>query len=196
MVATTSRSFMVSYRYYSSDIPASDPIPVIDGLKTFEDAAKYALAIHSPGYYYYYCYDHYDGGWGWGWAEWADWAEWAPCNTPEEWDPGAGRATLRYEHRIHSAAIEITIRPSPTFNVSLCWFIHGLPATIPVFVRQGLQHFDDAVDDARQVLTDGDEWSLKGIEVWDQQNGCGSIRYYHLEDDEFFEVLVSRDYYY
>lgn len=169
MVATTPTSFMVSYRYYCSGIPASDPIPVVDGLKTFQDAAKYALAIHTPAY----------GGW-------------APC-TPEKWDLEAGRATLRYEYRIYLITFELTIRPSPTFNVSLCWFIDGLPATNPVFVRQGLDHFDDAVEDARQVLTTGDEWSLKGIEVWDQQNGWGSIRYYHLEDDEFFEVLVSRD---
>lgn len=192
MVATRPTSFMVSYRYYSSDLPASDPIPVVDGLSTFQDAAKYALAIHSPGYYYHHYYYYYygggggDDGWGWGWT---------PCTLEEKWDLEAGRATLRYEHRSHStaAAFEITIHPSPTFKVSLCWFIDGLPATTPVFVRQGLDHFDDAVEDARQVLTTGDEWSLKGIEVWDRQNGCGSIRYYHLEDDEFFEVLVSRD---
>lgn len=183
MAAMTSTSFMVSYRYYSSDIPASDPITIVDGLQTFQDAAKYALAIPSPGYDYYY------GSWV------------TPCSssTPEKWDcnfEGAGRARLRYEHRIHysAAAFEITIRPSPTFNVSLCWFIEGLPATNPVFVRKGLEHFDDAVEDARQVFPMGDdEWSLKGIEVWDQQNGRGTIRYYHLEDDEFFEVLVSTD---
>lgn len=178
MVATTSSaSFMVSYRYYSSAIPASDPIPVVDGLKSFQDAAQYALAIHSPGY-----------GYGYGGS-----CSWVPCTPDEKWDLEAGRATLRYEHRIHSAAFEITIRPSPTFNVSLCWFIDGLPATNPVYVRQGLEHFADAVEDARQVVTAGDEWSLKGIEVWDRQNGWGSIRYYHLEDDEFFEVLVSTD---
>lgn len=188
MVATTSKSFMVSYRYYSSDIPASDPIPAVDGLKTFQDAAEYALAIHSPGNYFYYYY-YYGGSRGWAW-------DWAPCTPSEQWDLEAGRATLRYEHRIDStpAAFEITIRPSPTFNVSLCWFIDGLPATNAVFVKQGLEHFDDAVEDARQVLPTGDgEWSLKGIEAWDPQNGCGSIRYYHIEDDEFFEVLVSRD---
>lgn len=179
MVATTSTSFMVSYRYYNSDIPASDPIPIVDGLKTFQDAARYALAIQLSRSYY--CY----GGW-------------APCSsTLEKWDFEAGRATLRYEHRIHysAAAFEITIRPSPKFNVSICWFIDGLPATNPVFVSKGLEHFDDAVEDARQVFPnngDNNEWSLKGIEYWDQQNGWGTIRYYHLEDDKFFQVLVYK----
>ena len=75
----------------------------------------------------------------------------------------------------------------------MCWFIDGVPATNPVLVRQGLKRFDDAVEDARQVVTTGDVWSQKGIEVWDEENGWGSIRYYHIEDDEFFEVLVSRN---
>lgn len=168
MAATTSITFMVSYRYYSSGIPASDPIPVVDGLKTFQDAAEYALAIHTPGH------------------------GWAPC-TPEKWDLGAETATIRYQHTIYSTAFEITIRPSHKFNVSMCWFIDGVPATNPVLVRQGLKRFDDAVEDARQVVTMGDVWSQKGIEVWDEENGWGNIRYYHIEDDEFFEVLVSRD---
>lgn len=168
MPATTFTSFMVSYRYYTSGIPASDPLPIVDGLKTFQEAAEYALAIHTPG------------------------CGWAHC-TPEKWDLEAGTATITYDHTIHSTSFEITIRPSLKFNVSLCWYIDGLPATNPVFIRQGLKRFDDAVEDARQVRTTGDVWSQKGIEVWDEENGWGSIRYYHLEDDEFFEVLVSRD---
>lgn len=168
MPATTFTSFMVSYRYYTSGIPASDPLPIVDGLKTFQEASEYALAIHTPGY------------------------GWAHC-TPEKWDLEAGTATITYDHTIHSTSFEITIRPSLKFNVSLCWYIDGLPATNPVCIRQGLKRFDDAVEDARQVRTMGDVWSQKGIEVWDEENGWGSIRYYHLEDDEFFEVLVSKD---
>lgn len=159
---------MVSYRYYSSDIPASDPLPVVDGLKTFQEAAEYALAIHTPGF---------------GWAQ---------C-TPEKWDLETGTATITYHHTVHSTAFEVTIRPALKFNVSLCWYIDGVPATNPVSVRQGIKRFDDAVEDARQVQTTGDVWSHKGIEVWDEENGWGSIRYHHLADDEFFEVLVLRD---
>lgn len=168
MPATTSTSFMVLYRYYSSGIPASDPLLVVDGLKTFQEAAEYALAIHTPGY---------------GWAHYR----------PEKWDLESGTATITYHHTIHSTAFEITIRPSPKFDVSLCWYIDGVPVTNHVFVRQGLKRFDDAVEDAKQVQTTGDVWSQKGIEAWDEENGWGSIRYYHLEDDEFFEVLVSKD---
>lgn len=168
MPATTSTCFMVSYRYYSSGIPASDVLPVVGGLKTFQEAVENALAIHAPGYGWAYC-------------------------APEKWDLEAGTATITYHHTIHNTAFEITIRPSLKFNVSMCWYIDGLPATNPVLVRQGLKRFDDAVEDARQVRTMGDVWSHKGIEMWDEENGWGSIRYYHLEDDEFFGVMVSRD---
>lgn len=72
MRATRSTSFMVSYRYYSSDILASDPIPTVDGLKTLQDAAKYTLAIHpTPGY------------------------GWAPGTPVEKWDLEVGRATTK-----------------------------------------------------------------------------------------------------
>lgn len=103
--APVSTSFMVSYRYYSSGIPASDPLLVVDGLKTFQEAAEYALAIHIPG----------DG-----------WAHYSPI----KWDLESGTATIIYHHTIHSTAFELTIRPSLKFNVSLYRYIDCVPATV------------------------------------------------------------------
>lgn len=103
--ATDSTIFTVSYRYYNSGIPASDPLLVVDGLKTFQEAAEYALAIHTPG-----------NGWG--------------HYSPKKWDPESGMATIIYHHTIHSTALEITIRPSLKFNVSLYRYIDCVPATV------------------------------------------------------------------
>lgn len=103
--ATVSTFFTVSYRYYSSGIPASDPLLVVDGLKTFQEAAEYALAIHTPG-----------DGWG--------------NYSPKIWDLESGTATIIYHHTIHSTAFEITIRPSLNFNISLYRYIDCVPANV------------------------------------------------------------------
>lgn len=103
--ATDSTFFTVSYRYYNSGIPASDPLLVVDGLKTFQEAAEYAIAIHTPG----------DG-----WAHYS----------PKGWDFESGTATIIYYHTIHSTALEITIHPSLKFNVSLYRYIDCVPATV------------------------------------------------------------------
>lgn len=67
---------MVSYRYYSSDIPASDPLLIVDGLKPFQEAAEQVLAIRPLGY---------------GWAYYS----------PEKWDPESETASITYHHTIH-----------------------------------------------------------------------------------------------
>lgn len=103
--AKVSRFFTVSYRYYSSGIPSSDPLLVVDGLKTFQEAAEYALAIGTPG----------DG-----WTHYS----------PKKWDLESGTATVIYQHTIHSTALEITIRPSLKLNnVSLYRYIDCVPTT-------------------------------------------------------------------
>lgn len=93
--ATASTSFVVSYRYYSSGIPTSDPLLIVGGLKTFQKAAEYAFAILPPGN---------------GWVHYS----------PQIWDIKSGTATITYNHTIHSTAFEITIHPSLKLNVSLC----------------------------------------------------------------------------
>lgn len=105
MPATVSTSFMISYCYYSSGSPVSDPLLVVDGLKTFQEAAEYAIAIRPPGN---------------GWARYS----------PEKWDPESETATITYHHRVRSTAFEITICPSVKFNVSRNRYIDGVPTTI------------------------------------------------------------------
>lgn len=87
----------------------------------------------------------------------------------------------------------INIHPTPKFNISICWYVNRAPATDSALVVQDLGSFEDAIEDARQVRTMGEGWSDRGIEMWDSENGRASIRYYHLVDDEFFEVVVERE---
>lgn len=115
--ATVSKFFTVSYRYYNSGMPTSDPLLVVDGLKTFQEAAEYALAIGTPG----------DG--------WADYSL-------KKCDPESGTVTIIYQHTIPSTALEINIRSSVKFNVSLYRYIDCVPATVyqsNAFAQQSLK---------------------------------------------------------
>lgn len=130
--AAVSKFFTVSYRYYSSGIPASDPLLVVDGLKTFQEAAEYALAIGTPGK---------------GWEDYS----------PQKWDVESGTGTIIYQHTIHSTALEINIRPYVKFNVSLYRYIDCVPATVyqsTVFTKQSLKRFDDAAEDDARAGTE------------------------------------------
>lgn len=159
--------FTVSYQYYNYGIPAGDLIIASDKLETFQEAVAYARGIQTPS---------------------SDWISF----TLEELDFEARTGMIVYCPTVHGAAFVISIHPSPNFNILLWWYVNGAP-THSALVVQGLGSFEDAIEDARQVRTMGEGWSDKGIELWDSENGRASIRYYHLVDDEFFEVVVERE---
>lgn len=168
MSSVSCTHFTVSYQYYRYGIPADDPIIASDKLETFQEAVAYARGIQSPS---------------------SDWISF----TPEEWDFDARTGKIVYYQTVHGAGFAINIHPTPKFNVSICWYVNGVPATNSVLVVQGLGSYEDAIEDARQVKTKGEGWSGRGIEMWDSENGRANIRYYHLVDDEFFEVVVERE---
>lgn len=160
--------FTVSYQYYSYGIPAGDLIIASDKLETFQEAVAYARGIQSPS---------------------SDWVSF----TPEELDFNARIGKIVYYQTVHGAGFAINIHPSLKFNISFCWYVNGVLATDPALVVQGLRRYEDAIEDARQVKTKGEGWSNRGIEMWDSENGRANIRYYHLVNDDFFEVVVERE---
>lgn len=160
--------FTVSYQYYSYGIPVGDLVIASDELETFEEAVIYARGIQSPS---------------------SNWVSF----TPEEWDFDARTGKIVYYQTVHGAGFAINIHPSPKFYISVCWYISGVPATDLGLVVQGLKTYEDAIEDAKQIKTNGEGWSDKGIEMRDSENGRANIRYYHRVHDEFFEVVVGRE---